>query len=151
MANRRIKDAQKLGNGYSFEIIRAKAVHGGVIKERRPPHPLDGKRTRAKPDRETKQRRKARTDIGANTNVVRLRRIREEMDETKGLLPSPHENKGWELRFGSSDQDQPRRRQSDSEHIKNEAVKDLTGQARQPRSGRSRRRPKRVSEQLEMF
>lgn len=45
-ANKQIKRAYKLGNGYNLEVLRAKVMYGGVLVKKRPPHPLDEKRTR---------------------------------------------------------------------------------------------------------
>jgi transposase len=101
-ANKQIKKAQKLGN-YSFEALRHKVVHGGVLVKRRPPHPLDEKRSRRK-RRQATDDNVGRREKNPQANVVRLQRARRERDETEGLLPKPQDSLGWATRFESADQ-----------------------------------------------
>lgn len=104
LANRHIKTAYRLGSGYSYEIIRAKVVHGGILVKRRPSHPLDGKSSRMAPSRVLRRGKKKKSGINLDANVLRLEKAREERDETKGLMLNPHDNKGWVERFGAADQ-----------------------------------------------
>lgn len=104
LANRQIKTAYRLGSSYSYEIIRAKVVHGGILMKRRPSHPLDGKTSRMAPSRVARRGKKKKSGINPNANVLRLEKAREERDETKGLLLNPHDNEGWVDRFGAADQ-----------------------------------------------
>jgi hypothetical protein len=46
------------------------------------------------------QSRKENAEINPNSNLAKLRRAREDRDETKHLLPKPQENPGWMSRFG---------------------------------------------------
>lgn len=104
LANRQIKTAYRLGSGYAYEVIRAKVVHGGITVRRRLPHPLDEKTLRVARSRSARRGKKKRLDISPEANVARLERAREEMDETKGLIPNSYENEGWADRFGSLEQ-----------------------------------------------
>jgi transposase len=97
-ANGLIKRAQRLGNSYSFEVIRSKAVHGGVVVKRRPPLSLDKGTPRTRHSRARRPGMSPR-QANPNANLVRLERVRESKDETKGLLPNPKSNKSWAKRF----------------------------------------------------
>lgn len=48
--------------------------------------------------------RKKKREAANDANVARLETSREERDDTKGLIPTPGENRGWAERFGSLDQ-----------------------------------------------
>jgi hypothetical protein len=95
--NKKIKRAKALGNGTSFETLRMKVVHGGVMVQRRPPHPMGTLRPKA---RGRKRPHEENTEPNPDSNLEQLRRAREERDETKGLLPNPHDHPGWVSRFG---------------------------------------------------
>lgn len=98
-ANGQIKRAQRLGNSYSFEVIRAKAVHGGVLVKRRP-HMILDKGVRRTSHSRTRRRQGLFPPMASpNANLIRLERVRESRDETKGLLPNPKSNKAWAKRF----------------------------------------------------
>jgi transposase len=101
LVNRQIKTAYRVGNGYSYEVIRAKVVHGGILVKRRPPHPMDDGAPRI---RAVRRSRKKKREAANDANVARLETSREERDDTKGLIPAPSENHGWAERFGSLDQ-----------------------------------------------
>jgi hypothetical protein len=96
--NKKLKKAKSLGNGIAFETIRMKAIHGGVMVRRRPRHPLVEPQVRPKP----KRRGKKSLKVNPDSNLELLKRAREDMDETKGLLPKPQESAGWLSRFGST-------------------------------------------------
>jgi transposase len=98
-ANGQIKRAQRLGNSYSFEVIRAKAVHGGVLVTRRPLLRLDRCVPRTRQNRARRRQRLFPPATNPNANLVRLERVRESKDETKGLLSNPKSNKAWTERF----------------------------------------------------
>ena len=106
--NGMIKRAQRLGGDYSFEAIRAKAVHGGVLVKERPHLRLVKQAVRTKPRRTRRDRGLPATVENPNANLVRLERVRESRDETKGLLPDPKSNKSWVKRFKKLPQDAPR-------------------------------------------
>lgn len=95
--NGKIKRANALCNGLDFETLRAKALHGGVMVKRRPPHPLSEpkKRPRAK-------RSRRRMEINPDSNLEQLRRAREARDDTKNFLPKPRTNPGWAASFLST-------------------------------------------------
>jgi len=102
-ANRQIKKAYRMGNGYRFEVLRSKVVCGGVLVDERPPQPLDKKWKRAKWDRDTRKGRPSEREANPNSNVARLAQALEEGDKTKGLLSDPKESPEWMNRFGDHD------------------------------------------------
>lgn len=101
-ANRQIKKAFKAGNGYTFAVLRAKVVHGGVLVAKRPPHPLDEKRTRTARDRAARKGPRRRRNVSPEANVARLEAARAGQDGAAGLLPKPQSTFGWVERFGSA-------------------------------------------------
>lgn len=109
--NKKLKKAKSLGNGIAFETVRMKAIHGGVMIRRRPRHPLVEPQVRPK----MKRRGNKNLNINPNSNLERLKRAREDMDETKGLLSIPQESAGWLSRFGSTVRPSP---ESDSGYAK---------------------------------
>lgn len=98
--NKQIKKASKLGNKYSYEVLRIKVVYGGVLVRKRPPHPLND---RQQPPKRYKKRVKAKgqREINPNANVISLKRVREENDETRDLIEKPQENIAWADRFNT--------------------------------------------------
>jgi len=96
--NKKLKKAKSLGNGIAFETIRMKVIHGGVMVRRRPRHPLSDPQVRLR----SKRRGKKNLNVNPDSNLERLKRAREDMDETKGLLPKPQESAGWLSRFRST-------------------------------------------------
>jgi hypothetical protein len=96
-ANKKLKSAKSLGNGIAFETIRIKAVHGGVMVKRRPPHPLSDRQARSKVERS-----KNRREVNPDSNLEKLKRAREGRDETKNLRPKPQTAPGWAVRFLST-------------------------------------------------
>lgn len=105
-ANKEIKKAYLLGNGYTYEVLRSKIIHGGLLVRRRPPHPLDEKPLVKKKPRATKRGKKNLHKINPEANVVRLERVREERDETRNLFAKPQEDKAWSARFRQLNQPQ---------------------------------------------
>lgn len=99
-ANKQIKLAYKVGNGYSHAVLRGKVVHGGVLVGKRQPHPLDEKWTRKKWDRATRKGRADRRPANPNSNIALLEKAWEKQDGTRGLLPDPKESASWVERFG---------------------------------------------------
>jgi len=95
--NKKLKSAKSLGNGIAFETIRMKAIHGGVMVKRRPPHPLSDQQPRSKAERPKKRR-----EINPDSNLEQLKRAREDRDETKNLRPKPQTVPGWATRFLST-------------------------------------------------
>jgi transposase len=95
--NKKLKSAKSLGNGIAFETIRMKAVHGGVMVKRRPPHPLSDRQARSKVERLKKRR-----EVNPDSNLEQLKRAREDRDETKNLRPKPQTVPGWAARFLST-------------------------------------------------
>jgi transposase len=106
-ANKQIKKAFKMGNGYRFAVLRVKVVHGGVLVVKRPPHPLDQKWTRSKSDRGARRGPKSPREINPYANVVLLEKARAEQDRTIDLLPKPQETSGWTKRFKSEAKKKP--------------------------------------------
>jgi hypothetical protein len=74
-----------------------KAVHGGVMVKRRPPHPLSDRQARSKVVRLKKRR-----EVNPDSNLEQLKRAREDRDETKNLRPKPQTVPGWAARFLST-------------------------------------------------
>jgi transposase len=103
--NGRIKRALRLGNGYTFEVIRSKAIHRGVLIKRRPRLELDKGVPRRRRSRAQRHQELFPPQTNPNANVVRLERVRESRDETKGLLPDPKDNNEWSKRFERLPQD----------------------------------------------
>jgi hypothetical protein len=95
--NKKLKRAKTLGNGIAFETVRMKAIHGGVMVKRRPPHPLSDRQARPKVGGSKKRR-----EINPDANLEQLKRAREDRDETKNLLPKPQTAPGWAARFLST-------------------------------------------------
>lgn len=104
-ANNQIKKAFQIGNGYSFEVLRAKVVHGGVLVIKRPPHPLDQKWTRSKSDRGARRGPKKQREVNPNSNVALLESARISQDKTRGLFSEPQETAGWKERFPTAGKD----------------------------------------------
>lgn len=102
-ANRQIKKAYRLCNGLTYEVLRMKAIYGGLLVKRRPPHPADEER-RTQSSHTSRKGRKRKGDKNPNANVVRLERARQDRDETKDLSPKPRESQGWADRFEQLDQ-----------------------------------------------
>lgn len=97
--NGQIKKAYRIGNHYSYEVLRLKVIYGGVIISRRPPHPLVEKKTRiSRKNILTPGKKKLRAK-NPEANLEILKTVREEQDETRGLLPKPQENPDWSTRF----------------------------------------------------
>lgn len=103
--NNKLKRAASLSHGVAFETLRVKAVHGGVMVKRRPPHPLSEPQVR----RKRKRRGKRSEEINPDSNLAQLKRAREDRDETRDLLARPHETPGWVSRFGWSIRPAPER------------------------------------------
>jgi transposase len=102
--NGRIKKAYRLCSGLTYEVLRMKVIHGGVLLKRRPPHPCDGARLRTKTGHTSSKNRKHEEQKNSNANVVRLERARKDRDGTKDLAPKSQEKQGWVDRFGDIDQ-----------------------------------------------
>lgn len=99
-ANKQIKKGFNLGNGYDYEVLRAKVLHGGVLVAKRPAHPLDEKHGRAKWDRARRERVKDRRRLNPESNLALLKKAREDKDEIRNLFTKPEEVEGWSTRFG---------------------------------------------------
>lgn len=152
-ANKVIKKAQKLGN-YTLPVLRHKVVHGGVLVNRRPPHPLDQKRSRKRRTRSVDDNNGARREKNPNANVARLERAQRERYEIEDLLPKPQENLEWTTRFETIVQfKQDHDTNEDELDIK--AIDSQTkneGNQSQPGTGhRSRRSPKFNKNQGNLF
>jgi hypothetical protein len=96
--NNKLKRAASLSHGVAFETLRIKAIHGGVMVKRRPPHPLSEPQVRRKRGRGSNKSEQADPD----SNLAQLKRAREDRDETRDLLARPRETPGWVSRFGWS-------------------------------------------------
>lgn len=73
--NRKIRRLNELGYGYNFEVLRAKVVFGGVMREHVPPDPLAERRKRGV------RRRPRRAGVSPDSNVRRLIRAYEDSME----------------------------------------------------------------------
>lgn len=93
-ANGKIKRANALCYGLDFETLRTKVVHGGLMVERRPPHPLSETKERPRAERPRRG-----MEVNPDSNLERLRRAREARDDTRNLRPKPQTNPGWATRF----------------------------------------------------
>lgn len=102
-ANKQIKKAFRMGNGYSHEVLRAKVIYGGILVNRRPPHPLDKKWTRTRRDRAARKGSVSEREVNPASNLALMTQARVENDKTKDLLAKPQEKPGWVKRFGSDD------------------------------------------------
>lgn len=98
-ANKQIKKASRLGNSYSYEVLRLKVVYGGVLVRKRPPHPFNDKQSPRKRGLIKRRRAKDQSETNPNSNVISLKKIREENDETRDLIADPQENAAWAGRF----------------------------------------------------
>jgi transposase len=98
-ANKQIKKAFKMGNGYTFQVLRDKVVYGGVHVKRRPSHPLDEKRPRQKRKHKSGDGKELPHEMNPDANVVSLERARRDRYETEDLLSKPQETPGWVERF----------------------------------------------------
>jgi transposase len=97
--NGKIKAARALSHNCSYETIRVKLVHGGVMVSRRPPHPLDRQQKRSASKAALRLVESHEETVQA-ANLDRLAKAREDQDRTKGLIPKPSENPDWQKRFG---------------------------------------------------
>jgi hypothetical protein len=102
-ANREIGKAYLLGSSYTYEVLRVKVIHGGLLVRRRPSHPLKEMPLATEQERAGRRGEK-KNGVNSQSNVARLKRGREEKDETKNLLPRSHDNAAWTSRFGQLDQ-----------------------------------------------
>lgn len=144
-ANRKIKWAYKVGNGYSHAVLRVKVVHGGVLVSQRPPHPLDDKWMRKKWDRATRKGRVSSRAANPDSNIALLEKAWEEQDEAKKLLPDPERTAGWRKRFGPKN---PKKRLTAEEKLHAELMKEAE---RDKATGRVRRQFRHNQDQLKMF
>lgn len=120
-ANKQIKKAFQIGNGYSFQVLRTKVVYGGVLVVKRPPHPLDQKWTRSKSDRGARRGPKKQREVNPNSNLAVLESARISQDKTRNLLPEPQETAGWVERFPTAVKDNT----ADSDAVYAELVEEL--------------------------
>jgi hypothetical protein len=102
-----IKRAQRLGNGYTYEVLRAKVVHGGLLMKRRPRLMLEEIAPRAKRGSGCHRQGELQPKTNPNGNVIRLENVRESRDETKGLVPKSQSNEAWAKRFENLTQEVP--------------------------------------------
>jgi hypothetical protein len=100
--NGQIRKAYRIGNNFSYEVLRLKVIYGGVMTRRRPPHPLDEKHFRVTKGR-TRRGKKKHQEKNPNANLEILKKAREDSDETRDLLPNPQANPDWASRFDSTD------------------------------------------------
>ena len=128
--NNKIKMAKSLSKGIAFETVRTKAVHGGVMVKRRPPHPLSEPQVRSRPRR----RGKKNGEVNPDSNLEQLKLARESMDETKDLLPKPQESPEWASRFGWAGKSSSGRSPARPEPRKNEDVLDRPAPTDRPAS-----------------
>jgi transposase len=132
-ANNQIKKAFQIGNGYSFEVLRAKVVHGGVLVVKRPPYPLDQKWTRSKSDRGARRGPKKQREVNPNSNVALLESARISQDKTRNLLPEPQQTAGWIERFPTAGKDNI----ADSDEVYMELVEEFEAKEKEvARKGR---------------
>jgi hypothetical protein len=94
--NRKIRMLQSISSSYSFEIIRAKVLYGGIVKRALPAparkaHALKDKLKKVRP----KARRAPAPRMPAN-NSERLRQAQDSKNEFNDLLRQPD---GWLERF----------------------------------------------------
>lgn len=106
-ANGQIKRAQRLGNGYTYEVLRAKVVHGGLLMKRRPRLMLEEIAPRARRGSGRHRQGELQPKTNPNGNVIRLENVRESKDETKGLVPKSQSNEAWAKRFANLLQEVP--------------------------------------------
>lgn len=99
-ANKQIKQAYNKANGCSFDVLRAKVVHGNFLKDSLPPHPIKSKKKHSVRRGQLDNEQKTFND---QSNLVLLRKTRENRDKTKNLLPKPQEFDGWINRFNYFD------------------------------------------------
>jgi hypothetical protein len=150
--NGRIKKAYRLCSGLTYEVLRMKVIHGGVLLKRRPPHPCDEARLRSNSNHTSPKSRRHEDQKNPNANVVRLERARKDRDETKDF--KPQKNQGWVDRFGEVEQmglgfeadkrEVPPRRRKDRPKSKMPKSSDTTHQ-------RTRSPLKHNRDQLKMF
>lgn len=99
--NNNIKRVQRSGHGYNYWTLRAKMVYGGGFVEKRPAHPFDIKSGRTNTKKTGLKRSKyTEPDLTSNSNTAELKRSAEEQDKTRGLIPSPRGNAGFDARLG---------------------------------------------------
>lgn len=150
-ANRQIKRAQSLGNGYNFEVIRAKAIYGGVVAKRRPRFRLTSLTPRARRGRGRDGQ--GAVSPGKGGNIIKLEGARKANDETEGLLQDPKSVEGWVERFEEVQQgalydnlDTP-----DTQSGSTGRHPVAQGKRRKPRRRQARENSKQEDDQLKMF
>lgn len=97
-ANRIIKEAHRKGNGYSFEVLRLKILYGDFIKECLPEHPIKPKR-KVSATYSGQEEPNEKSSENLSSNIANIRKMRQDKDQTKDLLPNPQENDDWRERF----------------------------------------------------
>jgi hypothetical protein len=97
--NGKIKAARALSHNCSYETIRIKLIHGGVMMKRRPPHPLDEEQMRSK-SKSLASPSESQEETDRAANLERLAKAREDKDQTKGMIAKPSQNPDWQKRFG---------------------------------------------------
>ena len=75
-ANKQIKRAYRMGY-YTHEVLRSKVVHGGILVDRRPDHPLDGGWSRNAYDRGTRRVNRTSRSTNPESNIERIKNARE--------------------------------------------------------------------------
>ena len=139
--------------GYDFLVLRFKVVFGGVLRKRRPPHPLHDKKERAKVERPHRRGRPGRRSSNPNSNLARLKKAYEDEDVTKGLLYDPRENEGWLARFGQPPSNETESETEDMRLLTNTSDDDNIRPPQQPTAERiiSKRALKYSRYQLTLF
>lgn len=134
-------------------MLRGKVVFGGILVKRRPPHPLDEKTSRAKRRSNPARRDEERLEENPHANLARLKKAREDADETRDLLPNPHDNPDWVSRFSSLSQSELSLVSTEQPPLP-ETIRDNTKDEppQRPSSNGPRRRPLKHSlDQMKMF
>lgn len=101
MANGKIKEANRLGKGYNFEVLRMKLLYGALMANQISPHFARGSEFyNSSPPMPTLGVAGKSND----SNLARLEEARESRDEIKKLIENPRENGAWSARFADAGQ-----------------------------------------------
>lgn len=73
-------------------MLRAKVINGGVLVNRRPPHPVEVKWTRTWRDRAARRGKQKQRQKNPKANVALLIAAQEARDETRDLFSNPQEH-----------------------------------------------------------
>ena len=103
MANGKIKEANRLGKGYNFEVLRMKLLYGALLVGQVSPH-FASEHEFHQAQQPPTSNPESDGSQSNRSNLARLEAARESRDEIKKLIVNPRENADWSIRFADANQ-----------------------------------------------